>query len=301
LIRDGQPYGALNLESDAVCAFDSGDIEILRFLADAASMSIEKSMLHDQILEKKRIEDQLSIAREVQERLLPSEPPAVPGYDIAAAYLPTFEIGGDYFDYVPLESGRTAVVIADVAGNGIPAALLMTAFRTLLRTSAKSYGVPSELLESLDAAIHGFARKRDFITVFFGILDPADHSFVYANAGHNLPLLVRATGAMEPLGPVGPALNIVENPRYETGAVSLSDGDCVVLYTDGIVEAFDPRGEEFGRERLQETLRGTGNRPASHILDRIISAIALFAGAKEALDDSTVVVIRRLSGPKTSP
>jgi sigma-B regulation protein RsbU (phosphoserine phosphatase) len=295
LIQDGRPYGALNLESDKYQAFDQSDIEILRFLADAASMSIEKSMLHDQILEKKRIQDQLSIAREVQERLLPAEPPHVPGYDIAGVCLPTFEIGGDYFDYIPLAEGKTGIVIADVAGNGIPAALLMTAFRTLLLTRARGHPAPSELLETMNRAIPGFTRKRDFITAVFGILDPREHTLVYANAGHNLPLLVRASGIIESLPLVGPGLNIVDSPAYQTGRISLTAGDHLVMYTDGVVEVFDRDGMEFGRERLEETLRGTADLPASRIMDRIVSATVEFAGANTSADDSTIVVVKRSS------
>jgi serine phosphatase RsbU (regulator of sigma subunit) len=293
LIQDGRPYGALNLESDRPQAFDQSDIEILRFLADAASMSIEKSMLHDQILEKERIQDQLNIAREFQERLLPAGPPRVPGYDIAGVCLPTFAIGGDYFDYIPLEEGKTGIVVADVAGNGIPAALLMTAFRTLLLTSARKHVVPSNLLESMNSAIPEFTRKRDFITVFFGILDPRTNTLVYANAGHNLPLLIRAGGLIESLPLIGPGLNIVENPEYESGTLSLAPGDCVVIYTDGVVEVFDMHGSEFGPERLEETLRQTAGLSATQILDRIVSATAEFEGGTTPADDSTIVVVKR--------
>ena len=295
LIRDGRAYGALNLESDTYRAFDESDLEILRFLADAASMSIEKSILHDQILEKIWIQDQLSIAREVQERLLPTEPPRVPGYDIAGVCLPTYEIGGDYFDYIPLEQGKIGIVVADVAGNGIPAALLMTAFRTLLRTSAKSHRDPSTLLEIMNRAIPGFARKRDFITVFYGILDPQAHKLVYANAGHNLPLIIRASGLIESLPLFGPALNIVEDPAHKTGRISLEAGDHVVIYTDGIVEVFNRQGKEFGRERLEGTIRETAGFPARRIIDRIVSATAEFAGATTSADDSTIVVVKRKS------
>ncbi len=297
LIQDGRPYGALNLESDARKAFDQSDIEILRFLADAASMSIEKSMLHDQILEKERIQDQLNIAREFQERLLPAGPPRVTGYDIAGVCLPTFEIGGDYFDYIPLEEGNTGIVVADVAGNGIPAALLMTAFRTLLLTSARNHTVPSTLLKTMNRAIPEFTRKRDFITVFFGILDPRAHTLVYGNAGHNLPLVIRTSGLIESLPLIGPGLNIVENPEYETGTLSLAPGDCVVIYTDGVVEVFDRHGSEFGPDRLEETLQQTASLSATQILDRIISATAEFEGATTSADDSTIVVVKRSPAP----
>jgi serine phosphatase RsbU (regulator of sigma subunit) len=297
LVQDGRPYGALNLESDTPKAFAQSDIEIIRFLADAASMSIEKSILHDQILEKKRIQGQLSIAREVQERLLPAEPPSVPGYDVAGVCLPTFEIGGDYFDYVPLCEERLGIVVADVAGNGVPAALMMTAFRTLLRARTRSCPAPSELLETMNREISGFVRRRDFITVFFGILDPRTHTLAYANAGHNPPLAARTGGLIEPLSLAGPGLNILKRPVYRTGTLTLGEGDVVVLYTDGVVEVFDRTGTEFGRERLEATLQGTLDLTAGEILGRVIKATAEFAGEESSADDSTVVVIKRTPPP----
>ena len=169
--QDHRTIGALNLESDTPGAYHEKDIEVLEFLANAASLSIEKAILHAQVVEKKRIEEQLRVAREVQDRLLPQKSPCIEGYDIAALCLPTFEIGGDYFDYIALGKNELGVVIADVAGNGVPAALVMTAFRTLLLTRAPSERNPAELLNELNRRIPEFTRRRDFITAFYGILD----------------------------------------------------------------------------------------------------------------------------------
>ena len=214
LIREGRSYGALNLESDKANAYKENDLETMHFLADVASLSIEKAMVHEEILEKRKMEVQLQIAKEVQERLLPSVSPRIAGYDIAAVCLPAYEIGGDYFDYISVGDGLLGVVVADVAGEGVPAALLATAFKALLFAHAKETQDPAELLTILGRVIPEFTRRRDFITVFYGILDVRHHRFLYANAGHNQPLLVRANDVIERMEPVGPGLNIIEGPDW---------------------------------------------------------------------------------------
>ncbi len=171
IIRDKRPFGALNLESDRVNAFDEKDIEVLQFVADAASISIEKSILHTEILEKRRIDDQLQIAAELQARLLPPGPPEIDGYSIAGLCVPAYEVGGDYFDYVRLGADRLGIVVADVSGNGIAAALLMTSFRALLIPAARSGMPPETLMGQMNGLLPEFARKRDFITALYGILD----------------------------------------------------------------------------------------------------------------------------------
>jgi sigma-B regulation protein RsbU (phosphoserine phosphatase) len=296
LVRDSRSYGALNLESDTANAFVKSDLHILRFLADAASLSIEKAMLHEEILEKKKIEDQLQIAREVQERLLPSGPPQVSGYDIAAVCLPTHAIGGDYFDYVSLGNNQLGVVVADVAGEGVPAALLSTAFKALLLAHVKSARDPAELLVTMSRVIPEFTRRRDFITVFYGILDTRNHQLQYANAGHNQPLLLRKNGAIERIEPVGPGLNIVERPQYESRELKLNGGDQLVIYTDGVVEVFNAQSEEFGLERLEELVRRLHELPAHTMVEEIVRATRTFSGSAIYDDDFTLVTIKRTNG-----
>ncbi len=293
IIRDRRPVGALNLESDQLNAFDEKDIEVLQFLADAASISIEKSILHTEILEKKRIDDQLQIAAELQARLLPSGPPLVEGYSIAGICTPAYEVGGDYFDYVPLGNGRLGVVVADVSGNGIAAALLMTSFRALIIPAARAGVAPATLMGQMNRLLPEFARKRDFITAFYGILDVADGAFVYSNCGHNLPLLVRADGRIERLTQSGPSLIILPDTHYETGTVTLRPGDLLVLYTDGVVEVFDRQRQEFGNERLEEVAGRSRKQPAGMILQEIVAATRSFSGAEISHDDFTLVVIKR--------
>jgi sigma-B regulation protein RsbU (phosphoserine phosphatase) len=293
IIRDGRPFGALNLESDRLNAFGKKDIEILQFVADAASISIEKSILHTEILEKKRIDDQLQIAAELQARLLPAGPPEVKGYSIAGLCTPAYEVGGDYFDYVRLDNGRLGVVVADMSGNGIAAALLMSSFRALLIPGARAGTPPATLMGRMNLLLPEFARKRDFVTAFYGILDPGEGTFTYANCGQNLPFLVRADGRIERLTQSGPSLVILPDAEYETGTVVLREGDLLVLYTDGVVEVFNRYRQEFGIEQLEEVARGSRARPADVVLREIVTATHAFSGPEESQDDSTLVVIKR--------
>jgi phosphoserine phosphatase RsbU/P len=293
IIRNRRPFGALNLESDRLDAFDEKDIEVLQFVADAASISIEKSILHTEILEKKRIDDQLQIAAELQERLLPAGPPQVKGYSIAGLCTPAYEVGGDYFDYVRLENGRLGIVVADVSGNGIAAALLMTSFRALFVPGARGGMSPAALMGQMNVLLPEFARKRDFITAFYGILDLASGAFTYANCGHNLPFLVRADGHIERLTKSGPSLSIIPDTQYETETVVLDEGDLLILYTDGVVEVFDSSHQEFGNERLEEVARRSREGPAGTVLREIVAATRSFLGEEPSHDDSTLVVIKR--------
>ena len=295
IIRDKRPVGALNLESDRLNAFDEKDIEVLQFVADAASISIEKSILHTEILEKRRIDDQLQIAAELQARLLPTGPPKVEGYSIAGLCTPAYEVGGDYFDYVRLENGRLGVVVADVSGNGIPAAMLMTSFRALFMPGARAGVSPAALMGQMNNLLPEFARKRDFITAFYGILDVSSGAFTYANCGHNLPFIVRADGRIERLTQSGPSLLLISDTDYEAGMVVLHESELLVLYTDGVVEVFDDHQREFGNERLEEVARKFSGGSADAVLREIVAATRSFSGSELSHDDSTLVVIKRES------
>lgn len=293
IIRNKRPFGALNLESDRLNAFDEKDIDVLQFVADAASIAIEKSMLHMEILEKRRIDDQLQIAADLQARLLPAAPPQLEGYSIAGLCAPMYEVGGDYFDYVRLERDQLGVVVADVSGNGIAAALLMTSFRALLIPSARTGMPPAALLRHMNTLLPEFARKRDFVTAVYGILNTRQGIFTYANGGHNFPFIVRADGSIERLTQSGPSLLLVSEPEYDTGTATLQHGDLLVLYTDGVVELFDKHRKEFGNRRLEEVAIGSRERSAEVILRDIVEATSSFSGPELSHDDFTLVIIKR--------
>jgi sigma-B regulation protein RsbU (phosphoserine phosphatase) len=285
--------GALDVESDHISAFDENDLDLLKFFADASSISIEKAILHQQILDKEKLEEQLQIAKDVQSSLLPSAPPQVIGYDIDAICIPTFEIGGDYFDYIPIDKNKLGIIVADVSGDGVPAALIMAAFRALLRNQIGLSYQPHNVMNFLNEQISGFCRKRDFITAFYGYIDLEKHKFVYCNCGHNHPLILTPSGEINSLEESGPSLNLVVDAGYKSNSLDLEPGEIIVFYTDGVTEIFNDDKEEFGLERLKNVLSGSFDEPAGGIIKNVVNSTKDFSKRRYYLDDFTVLVLKR--------
>jgi sigma-B regulation protein RsbU (phosphoserine phosphatase) len=296
IVSEKGVIGCLNVESDRLAAFSAADAELLEFFASAAAVSIEKALLHRQVLEKQRIEDQLRVAREVQSGLLPGAPPELPGYDIAAVNLPSWAIGGDYYDYVPLEGGRLGLVVADVSGKGIPAALIMATFRAALRTEMRRQADLRVVAAQLNRVVLESRDAARFVTAACGVLEPSSGRLTYVNCGHNPPILLRRPDGREPLKGGGPALGLFEGGPFEVGTATLGPGDSLVLYTDGVVEPADSREEEFGIDRLEDAVRAAADRPAAEALRSVIDATRAFSGRDEYDDDFTLVVVRRAAG-----
>jgi sigma-B regulation protein RsbU (phosphoserine phosphatase) len=293
IVSEAGVIGCLNVESDREAAFTPEDAELLDFFASSAAVSIEKALLHRQVLDTQRIDDQLEVAREVQSGLLPGAPPALAGYDIAAVALPTWAIGGDYYDYVPLEEGRLGLVVADVSGKGIPAALIMATVRAALRTEMRRHADLRAVAGQLNAAVLESGDASRFVTAVCGVLDPTSGRLTYVNCGHNPPLLLRASGGVESLQRGGPALGLFATAAFEVGEVDLEPGDRLVLYTDGVVEPTDGEDREFGTDRLAAAVRGAAGRPAAEALRCVIEATRAFGGRDDYDDDFTLVVVQR--------
>jgi phosphoserine phosphatase RsbU/P len=293
IVVAGAAVGALNLESDSVAAYDETDLDALRFFADAAAISIEKAVLHRQVLERRWVESQLELAQEIQSRLLPAVAPRVPGYDLAGASLPAYDIGGDYYDYIPLAHDRLAVVVADVAGKGIPAALMMATFRALLRTHLRADLDLLELVDAVNRSLVESVGLPAYVTCVCGILDLPTGQFAYANCGHNPPLVVRTGGEAEELVAGGHFLGAFEDARPETGRADLSAGDTLLLFTDGVADASRDDDEEFGVERIAETVRRVRGKPAAAVVDAVVAATRAYTGTTAYRDDFTLVVVKR--------
>ena len=183
-------------------------------------------MLHRQVLERHAIQGQLQIAHQVQARLLPGQDPDVEGYDISGLSLPAFDIGGDYYDYIPLPGGRLGLVVADVAGKGIPAALIMSTFRALLRTSARRNQSVARTVQEVNVSLAESIGLPAFVTSVYGVLEPATGRFTFANCGHNAPLIVRSDGSVEQLPSSGPFLGVFEGRRTSNATPSSSPAMC---------------------------------------------------------------------------
>jgi len=294
VFRHNRAIGALNLESDRLEAFGEDDVEILRFFADAAAISIEKAVLHRQLVRQNLIEEQLRTAREVQARLLPSEPPAVPGFEADGICVPSYAIGGDYFDFIPLPDGRLAVVIADVSGKGIPAALIMTAFRVLLRTLARSESEPADVMRAINWQLPESTRRAAFVTAVYGVLEPATGRFTYAIAGHHAPLLIRASGQISELDVGGPLLGMWDSARFLSSEVFFEPGDLILCFTDGVIETENAAGDQFGLQRLLSDVNSVRHQTAWEIIQYLLNTIREFSGPDCCYqDDFTLVTLKR--------
>lgn len=292
IIRDGKTIGALNVESDKLSAFNPDDIEILNFFADASAISIEKALLHYQIIEKKKIEEQLQIAKDVQLSLLPSSEPEIGGYQFASVCIPAYEIGGDYFDYIVIDENRLAIVIADVSGDGVSAALIMAAFRALLRYNAKLFLQPHEIMKLMNEQVFEFMRKRDFISVFYGILNHRTNTFIYCNCGHN-PALFWNNKKTKLLEGGAPSLNLLKDAEFKCSEITLNKNDQILLYTDGVVEVFSKDKNQFGLDKLIEIFETNNSQPPRKMVEEIISATKNFSASDIYNDDFTLLVIKR--------
>ena len=253
-------------------------------------------LLSLELADKVTMKRDLEIAREIQTWLVPSEPPQVPGADIAFATRPQNSVAGDYYDAFypePEKKNRLVVVIADVAGKSVPAALLMATLQASLRTIAGE-GVPlAELVTRLNRYASAYSLDgRRFTTAVLCEYDTRSRRLTYVNAGHNAPILRRANGAFETLETGGLPLGIKIGAEYETATVELRPGDALIFFTDGVVEAFNRSGEEFGNTRWQGVIRGLPDSSAQETLQSLMKRVDEFVGATRQADDITCLVFR---------
>ena len=250
--------------------------------------SLRRHAEEGRVLREKKQE--LKEAREIQQRLLPTELPELPGCDIQAFWQPANEVGGDYFDVIPLNATAAAFCIADVAGKGLPAALLMSNTQASLRAFARSLRRPALVCGHLNRVVSENSRAGRFTTLFYGVLDFTDRTLRYTNAGHVPPMLVRQNGEVIRLSDGGTVLGIFPDAAYEERQVTLEPGDRLVLLTDGITEAENAGGEEFGEDRLTRLLVENRRLPADELKRVILDAVASFA-AHGFQDDATLVIV----------
>ncbi len=291
LISKDRPIGTLHLYAAEPRHFDETEEPFIRSLANQAAVAIENAQLYHESLEKRRMDRELRVAGEIQERLLPERPPVVPGFDIAAAGVPCSDVGGDFYDFITLPDDRLAIVIADVAGKGVPGALLMASARAGLRAHLESTSEPREVARRLNLNLYHDTRAGQFVSLFFGVLDPTQHTFTYTNAGHNPPLLVRSGESVE-LHEGGLVLGAEETEVYEQAEVSLDAGNVIFFYTDGVTEALNAEETVFGIERLNETIAGAPVSHADELVERIRSAVSEFAGKTPQSDDITLIALK---------
>jgi sigma-B regulation protein RsbU (phosphoserine phosphatase) len=294
IISNDEVIGVFDLESDQFNAYSEDDLDVLLMLASQVAIIIEKVMLHEQLIEKKRLEGQLEVARQVQLELLPPRDPELAGFDISAYNFPTEEVSGDYYDWVRIYDDQIGVVIADVSGKGVPAAILMAFLRASLR-AATHIGYATHIsMAKVNYLLWESIESNLFVTAFYGILDAQKRTLAYSNAGHNPPLLVNAAGTSRFIDKGEQPLGMFRETRYHQYYLDFEPGDVLVLYTDGATEANSPSGEEFGRERLAQAVKKAYDRPAREMIASLQMEILEWTANAGSNDDVTFFIIKAL-------
>jgi len=272
--------------------FTPADLELLTSIAASAAIAIENARLYRLAVDKGRMERELQVAREVQASLLPRHTPQIEGWEFAAFWQPAREVAGDFYDFIP--GDRLGVVIADVSDKGMPAALFMALSRSIVRASVAHIHQPAEGISQANRLICADATNGMFVTLFYAQLDPVTGELVYVNAGHNPPLLLRAgSGELIELLRTGMVLGIHESAPYDQRSVTLNAGDLILFYTDGVTDALDTQGNEFGLDHLRRMLLDHRGASATELAATLDRTLAEFGGAVR-YDDITVVVAKRL-------
>ncbi len=292
LALSGRTIGVFNLERDVEDAFHEGHLELLMAFAAQAAVALERARMTRELLDRRRLEKELAIAREIQLSFLPRSAPQLPGFDIAGTSRSHDEVGGDYFDFIQVSDSRVGLAIADVSGKGIPAALLMAGFRMSLLAEIRNDFAIRAVMRKVGTLLFESTERDRFVTAFYGVLDYRNRVLIFSNAGHDPPLLVRANGTAESLVEGGVALGVLADARYEERPIALHPGDVLVLYTDGVSEAPAPDGQMFGRGRLEDAIRGLAARSGEEILQGIVAAVLEWTGERGPTDDLTLMVVK---------
>lgn len=294
IVSNERVIGVFDLESDETGAYTEDDLEVLGLLASHVAIIIEKARLHDELVEKKRIEAQLEVARQVQLELLPDHDPELVNFDSSAYIFPTEEVSGDYYDWVRIFDDQVGLVVADAVGKGMPAALLMSFLRASLRSGVQVGYAPHIAMSKVNNLLWDSVEEHQFITAIYGILDETNRTFVYSNAGHNPPLLIKPSGEYRYVEYGDTPLGMFLDARYHQHFIRFEPGQTMVIYTDGITEAADESGEEYGTERLAKSVLDGIALPAKKMIDHIRKDVADFTQRKFLDDDGTLFIVKAL-------
>lgn len=274
--------------------FSQEDLDLLTVMANVAAIRIEHARLAEVEQAEKLMELELTQASEIQQTLLPTEAPEYAGYDLAGYNLPCRTVGGDYYDFVPYKDGRLALVVGDVSGKGLPAALLMSSLQARVQMLRETNPDPGAAVTTLNRSLAERCPLGKFITFFYALLDMQTGKLRYSNAGHNYPLLLRAGGKVEQLTGSGMVMGLFPSVYYEVRETILEPGDLLALYSDGVTEATTTGGVEFGEEGLGRFLAEKKSETCSQIVTSLVDHVRKWRASTSFTDDFTIVLVRRL-------
>ncbi|MDH4336420.1 MAG: SpoIIE family protein phosphatase [Candidatus Krumholzibacteria bacterium] len=273
--------------------FTEEDQRLLAIIAGQSAQIIENARLYEEEKALAGMKEQIKLAAQIQQDLLPKNPPQLPGYELAASSDAAQMVGGDYFDFIHVPHDRWAVCLGDVSGKGLPASLLMANLQATLRGQTALDSPVGETISRSNRLIYESTDPEKFATLFIALLDSATHDLSYCNAGHENPILLRADGSVDRLPTGGMALGVLEDFPYEAGEARMEAGDIMVIYSDGIPDAVNEFEHPFGEERLIACLRESAAEPAGEILRRVVAAVREHEQGAERIDDLTIIVVKR--------
>ena len=288
----GSPIGVLRVYTDKEQHFSPLRIDLLKAVAAQAAAAIENARLLSEALESDRLEEQVRMAADVQKRLVPQEPPLAKGVDLASIYVPCYELGGDFLDFIELPDDNMGLVVADVAGKGVPASLIMASVRASLRAQVDNHYYLYEVIRRVNVMMCHDTEPSEFITLFYGVIDTRNHRFTYCNAGHPPAMLLR-DGVVSEVPGGNMVLGVDPDEPFSQSLVELKSGDVLLLYTDGLTEAMTFDNSMFGKQRIIDALaRGGGS--AREIAENVRWDMQRFVGLRRQADDISMIVARIL-------
>ena len=289
-----KPVGVLRLYSSRPRSFDKGSLAIARIVASQCAVAITNARLYSQAIEGARMAEQMRLAAVIQRRMIPQRSPCCSGLDVAAIYDPCFEIGGDLYNLVQLDENTIGVAVADVIGKGIPAAIMMSMFRGAIRAysdGGHERHSMTEIVSKLNNIACKECRDGEFITMFLAAINTKEMKITYCNCGHEPGLLLRK-GVVIELDKGGLVLGLMEDAEYEMETLSLEDKDCLLMYTDGLIDAMDFDGHLWGTERMLEAAMECTECSADQMVRRILAHRRRFVGLARQIDDTTIVAVK---------
>ncbi len=298
---EGKAFGVIQLDTqDRSKKFTQEDLKLLVGVANQASVALENARFHEDSVARERLRRDLELAHQVQLSFLPRQLPAVPGYEFFATYEPAQEVGGDYYGFIPLAGQKLAIAVGDVAGKGVPAALLMVKLSSDTRFCFLTEEDPAVAVSRLNDMLCEHTSQMDrFVTLAGAVLDPVSHTATLVSAGHPPPLLVRGGGTPAadamPKEIPGMPLGVMEGQRYGSCQLVLQPGDCLLFFSDGVPDAINVRNTPFGMNGMQAVLQTAGALSAKTLGERIIKAVKAHAAGRAQHDDITLVCISRTS------
>jgi len=274
--------------------FSGDDQRLLTIIATQSAQVLDNARLYEQEKSLLTIQEEIKLAAKIQSELLPKQSPAVPGYEIAGRSIPAQQVGGDYYDFVSIDEHRTAIILGDVSGKGLPASLLMANLQATLRGQTIAGTSVKECISRANKLLYRSTSSEKFATLFYGVLNADRHQLTYCNAGHDPPFLIIPGKTPLRLETGGIVLSIMEQYSYEEETVSLNPGDVLLVYSDGISEAMNCSGEQFGEEAIARIAQKNEGLGAENILYAVLDAARIHTGAVPQWDDMTIMIVKRL-------